>query len=235
MDQDAVVGIQRHHVGDATQCHQVEQLAQIGLRTAGEPAGFAQPRTQRQQHVEHHADAGHGLAGEFAAWLVRVDDGISGRQFRPWQVVIGNQHRQPGGLGRRHAIDAGDAVVDGQQQVGLAFEGHGDDLRGQAIAVLEAVRYQVIDMRRTEQAQTEHADRTGGGAVGIEVADDKDALALRQRLDQQLDRRVDALQLLIRDQPRQALVQFLGGLHATGGVEASQQRRQAAQIRQLGG
>ena len=150
-------------------------------------------------------------------------------------MVIGNQHRQPGGLGRRHAIDAGNAVVDGQQQIRLAFEGHGDDLRGQAIAVLEAVRHQVIDMRRAEQAQAKHPDRTGGGAIGIEVADDKDALPLFERQHQQFDRRVDALQLLVRDQPRQALVQFLGGLHTTGGVETGQQRRQAAQIRQLGG
>ncbi len=149
--------------------------------------------------------------------------------------MVGDQHLEPRRLGCRHAINAGDAVVDGQQQVGLTLQRHGDNLRGQAVTVLEAVGHQIIDMRRAEQAQTEHTDCAGGGAVGVEVADDQDALALRQRLDQQLDSRIDALELLIWDQPRQALVQLFGGLHAAGGVETGQQRRQIAQVRQLCG
>ncbi len=235
--QDAVVGIQRHHVGHAAQGHQVEQLAQVRFSDtrSGEPAQLAQPRAQGQQHVEHHPDPGQCLAGERAARLVGIDDGVGRRQLRARQVVVGDQHLEPGRLGRGHAVDAGDAVVDGDQQLGLALQGHGDDFRGQAVAVLEAVGHQVIDMRRAEHAQAEHADRAGGGAVGIEVADDEDALALLQGLHQQVHRGVDTLQLLIRNQPRQALVQLGGGLHATRRVQAGQQGRQVTQVGQLGG
>jgi len=84
-------------------------------------------------------------------------------------------------------------------------------------------------MRRAQQAQTKHTDSTGGGAVGVEVADDENALALVERLDQQVHRHFDALELLERQQARQALVQFSLGLHATGGVQAGQQGWQVAQ------
>jgi len=90
-------------------------------------------------------------------------------------------------------------------------------------------------MGRAEHAQTEHANRAGGGAIGVEVADDQHALALLQSQHQQLDRRLDALELLIGQQTRQALVQFDHRLHATGGIQTGQQRRQITQIGQDGG
>ncbi|MNP41009.1 hypothetical protein D3C76_1346850 [compost metagenome] len=90
-------------------------------------------------------------------------------------------------------------------------------------------------MGGAEHAQAEHAHGAGGGAVGIEVADIEDALALLQGLDQQTHGGIDALEQLVGDQPRQALVQFGCGLHATGGVEAGQQRRQVAQVGQDSG
>ncbi|MNP34921.1 hypothetical protein D3C76_1282300 [compost metagenome] len=145
-------------------------------------------------------------------------------------MVVGDQHAQPGGPRRGDAIDAGDAVVHGDQQVRTFLQRHGDDFRGQAVAVLEAVGHQVIDPGRAKHTQRQHADAAGGGAVGIEVADDEDALATLQGIDQQFDGGVDALQLPVRDQPRQALVQLGGGLHAAGGVQAGQQGRQVAEV-----
>ncbi|MDT4842716.1 hypothetical protein FQZ97_766280 [compost metagenome] len=143
-------------------------------------------------------------------------------------MVIGDQHRQPGHLGRRHALDAGNAVVHGDQQLWLTLQRHRDDFRGQAIAVLEAVRHQVIDMRRPEHAQTEDADRAGGGAVGIEVTNDQHALPLLQRLYQQFDRRIHALELLIGNQPRQAFIQLGRRLHTACGIQTGQQGGQVA-------
>ncbi|MNQ68917.1 hypothetical protein D3C85_834890 [compost metagenome] len=90
-------------------------------------------------------------------------------------------------------------------------------------------------MGSAEHAQAEHAHRAGGGAVGIEVTDIEDALALLQGIHQQGHGALDALEHLVGDQPRQALVQFGRGLHATGGVEAGQQRRQVAQVGQDSG
>ncbi|MNC41478.1 hypothetical protein D3C75_902470 [compost metagenome] len=235
MDQDAVVGVQRHHVGDAAQRHQVEQLGQVrlGKTAAGEPVQLAQAGAQSQHHVEDHPDPGQRLAGEGAARLVGIDDGVGRRQLGARQVVVGDQYRKAGRLGRGHAVETGNAVVHGDQQLRALLQRHRDDLRGQAVAVVETVRHQIVDVRGPQHAQRQHADRTGGGAVGIEVADDDHALALLQRRHQQLDRRIDALQLAIRDQPRQRLVQLGGGLHAAGGIQTGQQGRQVAEVGQV--
>jgi hypothetical protein len=232
MDQDAVVGIQRHHVGHAAQGHQVEQLADIGLRLLVVPAQAAQARAQGHQHVENHPDARQGLAGEPATGLVRVDDGIGCRQFIAGQVVVGDQHLEARRLRRRHTLDTGDAVVHGNQQVRLALQGHGDDFRGQAVAVFEAVGHQVIHMGRPEQAQAEGAHGAGGGAIGVEVADDQDALALLQGRHQQIHGSLNPFELLIGNQPRQAFIQLILRGHATGGVETGQQRWQFTEERQ---
>ncbi|MCY1432337.1 hypothetical protein D9M71_483300 [compost metagenome] len=208
MHQNAVVGIQRHHVGDAAESDQIEHFREIRLRHAArsEIAFFAQTRAQGEHDVKDHAHTGHGLAREFAARLIGIDDGIRRRQFRTRQVVVGDQHAQPGGLGCGDAVDAGDAVVHGHQQIRTLLQRHGDDFRGQAVAIFETVRHQIIDPGRPEHAQRQHADAAGGGAIGIEVANDEDALATLQGVDQQLDGGIDALQLLVRNQPRQALV-----------------------------
>ncbi|MNZ19294.1 hypothetical protein D3C78_363190 [compost metagenome] len=234
MDQDTIVGIQRHHVSHAAQGHQIEQLADVRLRRVVVMTEAAQTRSQGHQHIEDHPDPGQRLAGKLAARLVGIDDGVCRRQFMARQVVIGHQYFQARSLGGCHAFDAGDAVVDGDQQLRLALQGHLDDLRGQAIAVLEAVGHQVIDMGGTEQTQAEYTDGTGRGAVSVEVADDEDALAFCQCRHQQVDRRLDALELLVRQQARQAFIQLGCRLHAAGGIQAGQQRWQVAKEWQRG-
>ncbi|MNY21654.1 hypothetical protein D3C86_1552160 [compost metagenome] len=80
-------------------------------------------------------------------------------------------------------------------------------------------------MCRTQQTQAQRAHGAGRRAVGIKVADDQNALALFKRSHQQIHGGIDALELLERNQPRQALVQFRLGLHAPSRVKAGQQRR----------
>ena len=236
MHQNAVVGIQRHYVGHAAQRDQIQQFTEVRLRALrAKPAHVTQPCAQRQQHIKHHTNPGQCLAGERATRLVRVDDGIRHRQLGAGQVVVGDQHSQTRRLGRRHTLDAGNAVIHGNQQLRRTLKRHRDNFRGQAVAIFEAIGHQVIDVRRTQHAQTEHPNCAGGGTVGIEVAHDQHALALLQPQHQQIDRRLHALELLIRNQPRQAFIQLGSGLHATGGIQTGQQRRQSAQIRQGGG
>ncbi|MNH16786.1 hypothetical protein D3C79_764350 [compost metagenome] len=232
MDQDAIVGIQRHHVGHAAQGHQIEQLADVRLRCIVVVAQAAQPRAQGHQYIKDHPDPGQRLAGKLAARLVGIDDGIGCRQFMTWQVVIGDQHLQPGSLGCGHTLYAGNTVVHGNQQLRLAFQGNLNDFRGQAITVFETIGHQVIDMRRPQQTQPQHPHSAGGRAIGIEVANDQDALALGQGLDQQVYRCVDTFELLVRQQTCQAFIQFRRTVHATGGVQPGQQRRQVAKKRQ---
>ena len=77
-----------------------------------------------------------------------------------------------------HAVDAGDAVVDGDEEARLHLRGERDDLRRQAVAVLEAVGHDEVDVG-AHRAQAAHADRAGGGAVGVVVGDDDDASRAR--------------------------------------------------------
>jgi hypothetical protein len=107
------------------------------------------------------------------------DDGVGGGQCVARQVVVGNDyaHAQPLGLG--DARHAGDAVVDGDEQVGLpesAMSGGKARYFGrEAVAGLEAVRYQIVH-RGAHRPQRAQADGTGGGAVAIVIGDDEDFL-----------------------------------------------------------
>ena len=98
------------------------------------------------------------------------------------QVVVGDQHLPAARLRRGDAGVAGDAVVDGDQQVGLQRREFVDQRRRQPVAVHDAVGHRVRDAPRAEHAQAAHADRAGGGAVAIEIADDDDVAVLRDRV-----------------------------------------------------
>ena len=115
---------------------------------------------------------------------------------RWWSVI---SVAMPSALRARDALDAGDAVVDGDEQVGLALRGEVDELGRQAVAELEAVGHEVVDVG-AERAQRAHADRAGGCAVGVVVGDDQQALARRDRVGKQRRRVADALQQRRREQ-----------------------------------
>ena len=88
-----------------------------GWLSAREAAARAQLGARGEQHVEHHADAGQGLALEGAARLVRVDDHVRVGQHdrvagERGQVMVGDDHVEPERARMRHAVEAGDAVVD---------------------------------------------------------------------------------------------------------------------------
>lgn len=110
-------------IGDSPQRDQIEQRGEPGFAASaalGKPVARAQFGAQRQHNVEDDADSGEMLAGEVAVREIRVDDTVGGRQLVAWQVVVGDQRRDPQLPGAGHAVDAGDAVVDGDDQVRLA-------------------------------------------------------------------------------------------------------------------
>ncbi len=90
-----------------------------------------------------------------------------------------------------------------------------------------AVRHRVEDVLRTEHAQTAHADRTGGGAIAIEIADHQDALVVGDGLDQQTHRIIDAGQQLRRVQIAQLRLRQLRCARTPAGIETRQQRQRA--------
>ena len=83
-------------------------------------------------------------------------------------MVVGNQYVQPQGLGVCHTGHAGNAVVYGHDELRLALGGHFGQLRGEAVAVLEAVGHQKIHLG-AHARQANHRHGAGGGTVGIVV------------------------------------------------------------------
>ena len=223
-DQAAVVGVQPDHVGHRAQGDQGQQGLQTGLAGLVEAAARAQFGSQGQQHVEHHADTGHGLALEAAAGLVGVDDGIGQRQVVAGQVVVGDDHLQAQGLGLGHAFDAGNAVVHGDHHLGAGFLDAACDGRRQAVAVHHAVGHQVADLGRAQHAQAAPAHGAGGGTVAVVVGHDAQAQAALYGIGQQPHGGVHAQQARGGQQARGRVVQFVGGAHAACGVELGQQR-----------
>ena len=135
-DQHAVVRIQRHEVGDRADRDEVEQHRQIRFRAGGNAPRARRSRAQGQQQVEHHADAGERLARERVAragsdsTIASAAGSVGARQ-----VVVGDQHAHAARLGRGDARMAGDAVVDGDQQIGQRLGELVDERRRQPVAV----------------------------------------------------------------------------------------------------
>ncbi len=192
----------------------------------------AQFRAQRQQHVEHHADARQVLARKAAARLVRVDDARGVRQHRARQVMVRDEHGDAEFVGARHAVDARDAVVDGDDQVGRLLRGELDDLRRQPVAVLEAVRHEVVDVR-AHRPQAAQADRAGGRAVAVVVGHDQQARLGLDRVGEQDRGVVHVRQRGRRHQPVDQQLQVVAGARcrarpARAPARAARRRRRGA-------
>ena len=146
------------------------------------------------------------------------------------QVVVGDQHPQPGRTRMRHAGMAGDAVVHRHQHVGplpgLLRQRQVDDGRRQPVAVHRAVGHHVAQRGWLGPQQRQAAQRhgTGRGTVAVVVGDDADALALFDGVGQQPAGGGVALERIRGQQAAQAVVQFVGLAHAPSGEQARQQR-----------
>ena len=228
MNQDAVVAIQRHHVGHGAEGHQIEVIRHVGgaQPLALIPAALAQMGVEGRHQIEGDPDPGQRLGGEVAAMLVGVHYRVGVRQLLTRQMVIGNQYLHAGRLGRRHPGDAGDAVVHRDQELGAAGHRQLDDLRGEAITELEAVGHQKIDVATAHGAQGQHAQRRAGGAVAVKVTDDENAFLRRQRLGQQRHRLRHAEQTLGRQQLVGAALQQGRVFYPAAGEDLAKQRVQ---------
>ncbi len=231
-DQDAVVCIERHHVGDRAQRDQVGQRAQVRLRAAVEPAPAAQLGAQREHHVEHHADARDRLGRKRAARLVRVDDAFRLGKRIAREMVIGDECGDAECLRASHPLDACDAVVYRHDQIGRARVREVHQFRRQAVAELEAIGHEVID-RRAELAQRAHADRAGGCSVGVVIGDDQDPLSLLDRVGEQRRSARRMQQPVGRQQPRGVQLELGRSANPPRRVKAREQRVHAGADQRL--
>ena len=192
-------------------------------------AARAQLGPQRQQHIEHHAHAGDGLALKGAAGLVRVHDHVGIGQAdllieQGWQMVVGDQHLQTQRPGARHALNAGNAVVHRHQHVGTAGFHAFCNRRGQAVTIDDAVGHQVADVPGTQQPQAAQRHGAGGGTVAVIVGDDADFFVAGHRIGQQTGGLLRAAQRGRRQQFGQSVVEFVGAVDAARRIKLRQQR-----------
>ena len=219
LDQDAIDAIEPDDVGDGAQRHEIEQRGKVRLGAVHEPPEAAQRGAQGDQQIEHDADPSQMLAGIVAPWLIRVHDPCGVRQPIAGQMMVGDQHVDAPSTRGGNALDAGDAVVDGDDQGRLPLRREGDNFRRQAVAEFEPVWHQEVD-QATHRRQPAHADRACSCAVRVVVGDDQHPLTAHDGIGQACGRAVDALQGSPRRKARKAAIELRGGTNAARRIDA---------------
>ena len=222
LDEHAIVAIQPHEIGDRADRDEIEQRAEIGSRVTR--SGRMQLRTQREQQIEHDADAGQRLARETVARQVRIHDGVRVRQSLARKMMIGHDHAHAAFAGTLHPGHAGHAVVDGEHDVRIVDRVH---QRGrQPVAVHGTVRNPEAHVACAEHAKAADRDRSPGRAVRIEITDHDDAGIPFDRVGQQRARRIQSAQGGRRQQRGEAVVDLLRATDSARRIDALQHRMQ---------
>ena len=139
-------------------------------------------------------------------------------------MMVGDQYAHTQRIGGGHAVDARDAVVDRDQDVGvLELLGECHDFRRQAVAVFETVGHQEFDVG-AELAQRAHADRARRGAVGIVISDDQQALLRGNRVREQTRHAFQVMQSCERRESAEVGSKLLRRCNAARGVNLREQR-----------
>ena len=136
--QGAVLALEQHHVGER---------AQRGHVGVVEPeVGLAQAAPQLADELQGHAGAGE-LAGGTVGGELGVGHGNALGHEVGRLVVVGHHDVDALGDEPRHLLAGSDAVVHGDDEVGLAGLPHaGQGLAGQAVPLAEAVGDEGVDI-----------------------------------------------------------------------------------------
>src|SRR4051812_25750714 len=138
-------------------------------------------------------------------------------------MVIGDERGDAQLARAGHAFDARDAIVDGDEEIRPALRSELDQLGRKPVAQLEPVGHEVLRVR-AEGTQRPDADGAGGGAVGIVVGNDEEALARLDGVGEQSRRVVNAFQKKRGKQGRDFVSELGARADAPGGVDARKQR-----------
>ena len=138
-------------------------------------------------------------------------------------MVISDHDPPSQGLGGGDAGYAGDAVVHGNDKVWRTGARHLDDLRRQSITELETVWHQKVDLVMTKCAQCQYRQRATRCAVGIEIANDQDALPTFERRRQLGHGGVQPGHLCGRDQCTEFTLEFPRITDAARAIDPPQQ------------
>ncbi len=139
-------------------------------------------------------------------------------------MVIGHDHFYAATVRLGDAIDTGNAVINGDDNVRRFFTLRQiDDFRCQTVTVFESVRHNEIDLC-TKCAQTAQCDGAGRRAVAIVVGNDNQSLARSNRVGQECGCRINMQQAGRHDQRIQLAGQFAYVGQSARGKQARQHR-----------
>ena len=110
--------------------------------------------------------------------MIGVHDCRGLRQCIAGQMVVGHHHRDTVARRCGDAFDTGDAVVDRDNQIGLALGSHLDNFRAEAIAKFKAIGNQKIDIAGAQSPQAQHRQGGTRGAIAIKITDDQNVLMI---------------------------------------------------------
>ena len=181
-DEDAVVLVELHDVGDGAECDEVDEGVEPGLGLLRVDASLAKQRPEGEEHVVHDAHARKGFRGEGRVREVRIYDADGGRKLGAGQMVVGDDDVDAELRGMAHGFGGGDTVVDGEEHVGArrACGEQVDHGAGEAVAVMDAVRHEVVGLH-AHHAESSDRHGAGGGAVAVVVGDDGHAFSALTR------------------------------------------------------
>ena len=140
-DEGAVETLERHHVGDGAERHEVEEARAGRARGARRPeSARAQLAVDRDDGHEHEADGGEmAELGEIVE-PVRIDHRERRRQRLVGEVMIDHDHVEAELARLRQRLVAGGAAIDGDEQRRAAAGERADRLDVRAVAFEDAVR-----------------------------------------------------------------------------------------------
>jgi len=197
-----IVAIERHHVGYGSERDQVEQVGRAKFHVAQFPR-------ERNDHIERHTDAGQRRAGEDRTPEVRIHDNLGARQRLARQVMIGHEHRNAQGARCLHSLDARHAVVDGDDQRGLARRRQRNDFLCQAITEAKSIGDQKIHMAKLHRTQGANHERAARRPIRIEITDHQNPSLTLVRC-QQPRRCFDPVERTHRQQSVEGKIKLIG-------------------------
>ena len=151
LHQDAIIVVERNDVGDRAECDKIE-VASWNLRRTGLTL-LLQHSPDSGHEVKRDTDTRQIATRKLTAFQIGIDDDSSRWQLAAWQMVVGDQHLYTELIGTRDAVNAGYTVVDRYDKTWRTSRRDIDDLWCQAIAKIEAVGYQVLDVIKSELSQ----------------------------------------------------------------------------------
>jgi hypothetical protein len=88
-------------------------------------------------------------------------------------MVVRNQDADTHGLSRCHALNAGNTVIDRDDEIGHLRSRHLDNLGRKPIAKLKAIGDQVAHLAKPHLLQDRDRHSRAGGAIRVKISDNE--------------------------------------------------------------